>query len=92
MLTHHELKTIQDGHLRNDDMLKVLREVKRLRELATEAYGVLGFIVLTDQPPDVQAKAHRVCEMLRKEPAVQGYLIARKKREDTEYRRRAREE
>ncbi|AEC22266.1 hypothetical protein PT7_P030 (plasmid) [Pusillimonas sp. T7-7] len=92
MLTHQELKTIQEGHRRNEDVMTLLREVKRLRDLAAESYGVLGFMVLADQPAEVRAEVRRVSNMLQQEPAVQAYLIARKKQKDMEFRRRAREQ
>ena len=88
MLAHRELKVIQDGHRRNDDMMMLLREVKRLRDLAAASYGVLGFMPLTDQAEEVKAAAGELCERLRLEPAVQAYLIARRKHEDMEFKRR----
>ena len=88
MLTYRELKAIQDGHRRNDDVMTLLREVKRLRELAAASYGVVGFMSLAGQSEEILNAAKDLCEQLQIEPAVQAYLVARKKREDLEFRRR----
>lgn len=88
MLTYRELKAIQDGHRRNDDVLTLLREIKRLRELAAASYAVVGFMSLAEQPEEVRTAVGDLCNRLHQEPAVQGYLVARKKREDLEFRRR----
>jgi len=87
MLTYRELKAIQDGHRRNADVMVLLREIRRLRDLATASYGVLGAMTLGSQSEEIRAAVLELCDRLLLEPAVQAYQVARKKQEDLEYRR-----
>lgn len=75
MLTYRELKAIQDGNRRNQDVMSLLREVKRLRELAVLTYSILGTMPLTGLGENMH-RLKPLIEALRMENAVQGYIRA----------------
>jgi len=75
MLTYRELKAIQEGHRRNADVIELLREVKRLRELAVLTYSILGSMPLNGLGENM-ARLDPLFEALKREQAVQGYIRA----------------
>lgn len=88
MFTYRELKTIQDGNRRNPDVMELLREVKRLRDLAALTYSVLGFIPLDGLSVEDREALRTVLDALNLEPAVDEYQKMRAKREEMEFRRK----
>ena len=80
MLTYRELKAIQEGNRRNQDVMNLLREVKRLRELAVLTYSILGTMPLNGLGENMH-RLNPLFEALRMENAVQGYMRASEHRD-----------
>lgn len=80
MLTYRELKAIQEGNLRNQDVMNLLREVKRLRELAVLTYSILGTMPLSGLGENMY-RLNPLFEALKMENAVQGYMRASEHRD-----------
>lgn len=87
MLNYKQLRQIQDGHRRNADVLELLREIKRLRELAAQAYAALGYSNLSGLSVDERTLIMDLVEMLMREPAVLEYRTRRQNEENLAYRR-----
>src|SRR5690606_11984744 len=79
MLTYRELKAIQEGNRRNQDVMDLLREVKRLRELAVLTYSILGTMPLNGLGENMH-RLDPLFEALKLENAVQGYMRAEEHR------------
>lgn len=88
MLTHRDLKTIQEGNRRNEDVMQLLREVKRLRDLAAQTYSIIGYMSMSGLSPEDRVKYRPLLDALRLEPAVVEYKHMREKQEALEFRRR----
>jgi hypothetical protein len=88
MFTYRDLKAIQEGNRRNPDVMELLREVKRLRELAALSYSVLAFIPLDGLSAENREALRPVLDALNLEPAVDEYRKMRAKREEMEFRRK----
>ncbi|HWK70056.1 MAG TPA: hypothetical protein VNS29_04360 [Burkholderiaceae bacterium] len=88
MLTYRDLRAIQDGNRRNPDVMELLREVKRLRDLTALTYSVLGFIPLGGLSAESREALRPVLDALNAEPAVDEYRKMRAKREEMEFRRK----
>lgn len=80
MLTYRELKAIQEGNRRNQDVMNLLREVKRLRELAVLTYSILGTMPLNGLGENMY-RLNPLFEALKMENAVQGYMRASEHRD-----------
>lgn len=80
MLTYRELKAIQEGNRRNQDVMNLLREVKRLRELAVLTYSILGTMPLNGLGENMH-RLNPLFEALKMENAVQGYMRASEHRD-----------
>ncbi|HRK84529.1 MAG TPA: hypothetical protein PK461_02355 [Alcaligenes faecalis] len=80
MLTYRELKAIQEGNRRNQDVMNLLREVKRLRELAVLTYSILGSMPLNGLGENMH-RLNPLLEALKMENAVQGYMRAAEHRD-----------
>lgn len=78
-LSYRQLKAIQEGHRRNEDVLALLREIKRLRELAVLTYATLGSMPLNGLGENMR-KLDPLWEALRLETSVQGYIRAQEHR------------
>ncbi len=87
MLSYRDLKAIQEGNRRNEDVMALLREVRRLRDLVAECYGLIGYMSWKGHAPDEIQKSRELFDKLHAEPSVLEYTVMRKKREDMEYRR-----
>ncbi|QBH18601.1 hypothetical protein EYC51_03315 [Alcaligenes faecalis] len=79
MLTYRQLKDIQEGNRRNQDVMDLLREVKRLRELAVLTYSILGKMPLNGLGENM-SRLDPLFEALQLENAVQGYMRAEEHR------------
>src|SRR5690606_27407241 len=79
-LSYRELKAIQEGHRRNPDVIDLLREVKRLRELAVLTYSILASMPLNGLGED-RSRLDPLLDALAMEPSVQGYKRAKEHRE-----------
>lgn len=86
-LTYRDLKSIQEGNRRHPDVMMLLREVKRLRDLAALTYSILGYMPINGLGEGAH-KLDPLFDALRNEPAVQEYKQAREKMEALEFRRR----
>lgn len=75
MLIYRQLKDIQEGNRRNRDVMDLLREVKRLRELTVLSYSVLGTMPFNGLGEHM-SRLDPLFEALRLENAVQGYIRA----------------
>jgi len=89
--THRDLKTIQEGNRRNADVMDLLREVKRLRELVALAHSVLKKVPMRDLKMSTEDMM-TMFDAMAAEPAVQEYIRMQKKREEMEFRRRQAQE
>ena len=85
--THQELKAIQEGHRRNADVMDLLREVKRLRDLVALAHSVLTRVPMQEIKMDADEMI-AMFDAMRAEPAVRERIRVDKKREELEFRRR----
>lgn len=92
MLSYRDLKTIQEGNRRNEDVMTLLREVKRLRDLAALTYSAIGHVPLNGFEKDVATKLGHALSQMAAEPAVKEYLLAKKKLDDLEFRRKRAQE
>lgn len=88
MLTHYQLKAIQEGNRRNADVLELLREIKRLRQLAVDTYTFTGRVVLANRSTELDEMGKRLRDALRAEPCVVEHQVMKEKLEQLEYRRR----
>lgn len=87
MLTYRDLRQIQEGHRRNSDVMILLREVKRLRELAAQTYGALGYFSLPGASSEQHDLINALLENLIEEPAVIEYQTRRQNEEKLAFRR-----
>src|SRR5690606_19012983 len=85
--TYRELKTIQEGHRRNADVLDLLREIRRLRLLVAEVYLAIKNIPL-DQFPIETGQLIAMFDALRAEPSVQERMRVEHRKAEMEMRRR----
>ena len=90
-LSYRELKDIQEGHRRNPDVIDLLREVKRLRELVASAYAAMQGIPM-NQFKVGTAELIALSDALRAEPAVQEYIRVDRKRKELEFKRQQAQE
>lgn len=87
MLTHRDLKTIQEGNRRHPDVMTLLREVKRLRDLVARAYAMTSRIPMNLLDADT-SEMIAFFDALRAEPAVIEHERMRQKQEQLEFRRK----
>lgn len=87
MLTYRDLRQIQDGHQRNADVMTLLREIKRLRDLAAQGYEALGHLPLGHLSPEDCSHVAAFTSALLKEPAVAEFRLMREKSENLAFRR-----
>ncbi|NYT25414.1 hypothetical protein H0A73_17575 [Alcaligenaceae bacterium] len=85
-LSYRDLKTIQEGNRRHPDVMTLLREVKRLRELVAITFGALSRIPMNQIPMET-VDMIAMFDALRAEPAVQEYIRMEAKRQEMEFRR-----
>lgn len=92
MLSYRNLKTIQEGNRRNEDVMTLLREVRRLRDLAALTYAAIGHVPLNGLGDEVATNLGHALRKMAAEPAVKEYLLAKKKLDDLEFRRKLSQE
>ncbi|MBV6304957.1 SOS response-associated peptidase [Candidimonas humi] len=73
MLSHRELKAIQDGNRRHQDVMTLLREIRRFRDLLVPIRQYLGKLVTRDQSPEQQALFREIYDAIKLEPCVLEY-------------------
>lgn len=88
MLSYRDLKAIQEGNRRNEDVMTLLREVKRLRDLVALTYSSLGEISLAGLGKEGVARLSPALSQMAVEPSVKEYQLARQKLQDLEFRRK----
>lgn len=92
MLTYRDLKIIQEGNRRHADVMTLLRDIKRLRELVTKLYVHTGQIVYRETGNDTYQGMRALRDAMAKEPCVTEFLRVQEKHLELEYRRRAAEQ
>ena len=70
MFTYRELKAIQEGNLRNADVMGLLREIKRLRALCVTSYDLMGRWTINDISADMRSNLDQHRTSLAAEPCV----------------------
>src|SRR3546814_16121253 len=88
MLTYRDLKSIQEGKRRHPDVMELLREVKRLRQLVVHSYVYTGKIVVANRTEELHEISSILRDAMRVESCVVDYERLKTKRDEIEYRRR----
>lgn len=86
-LSYRDLKAIQEGNRRNADVMDLLREVKRLRDLVALAHAAMSRVPMREFKLDADEML-AMFDAMAAEPAVQEFQRMEKKREEMEFRRR----
>lgn len=89
--SHRDLKIIQEGNRRHQDVMDLLREVKRLRNLLALTYSVLSKIPMRDLGMEIE-DIIALFDALYAEPSIQEYQRMDNKRQDMEFRRKKAQE
>lgn len=87
MLTHRELKTIQEGNRRHPDVMTLLREVKRLREFVVQAHTMMRTVPMNQLNTD-EVNLIEFFDALEAEPAVIEHERMRRAQEKMDLKRR----
>lgn len=87
MLSYKDLKAIQEGNRRNEDVMTLLREVKRLRDLVALTYSCLGEISIVGLGEEGVARLSPALSQMAAEPSVKEYRLAKQKLEELEFKR-----
>ena len=90
-LSYRDLKTIQEGHRRNADVLALLREIKRMRTLLARTYAMIRKVPMSHFAVESEEIA-AVLDGLKAEPSVQEHMRALRKLEELEFRRKVAQE
>lgn len=88
MLSHKDLKAIQEGNRRNEDVMTLLREVKRLRDLVALTYSTIGHMPINGLGKENTDKLGPILQKMAVEPSVKEHLLVRQKLQDLEFRRK----
>ncbi len=88
MLSYKDLKAIQEGNRRNEDVMTLLREVKRLRDLVALTYSCLGDVSIAGLGEEGIARLAPALNQMAIEPSVKEYRLAKQKREELGFRRK----